>query len=262
MNIKQAAVCLSVLAGSAIAFSATSAQAFTFQNGNPAEVGGTCAATLLPPPGTHPTTCTTGDGFQLIANPVGKFLESKNVNGVVGVGISGTIPADADAVFGEIDQGEFLHLIAPTSNTVFGSLGLSFLYVDKDLGLPNFGDENNEIALVDVFGAGDVSLGQGVLKVLNDGSTAEWTFDGITKIINGNFTANGPGYANIVDPFGNKGIHKLVLKVNNPGDNAIYNDFALVNASTGRVPEPATIAGLGVVAAGLAVSRRRRQNSK
>ncbi|HBL12623.1 MAG TPA: hypothetical protein DD379_14710 [Cyanobacteria bacterium UBA11162] len=261
MNLKKVSVCLGLAAGSALAFSSAPAQAFSFNTGDNL---GTCSG-LLPVPGTLPS-CTTGDGFGIIAKPDGYLLRSKTVNGVTGIGIQATnpvAPGDGfDAVRDEIDKGEFMHLIAPTSNTVLKDLGLAFLYRRAELGTPNFSDLINEIAYVDVFGAGGVDLGTGTLTVLDDGATALWEFGDIVQNVTGNFTGSGPGYANISNPFGNQGIEKLVLRVNqSQSDNFQQSDYGLVNASVDTsIPEPAALAGLGVVGAGLVLSRRRRPN--
>ncbi|MGB5969782.1 MAG: PEP-CTERM sorting domain-containing protein, partial [Spirulinaceae cyanobacterium] len=239
------------LTGTALAFSAASAQAFSFQT--PSDLGG-CAIANLPT-----NSCMTNDGFTITAgldgddstNPV---LKNKTVNGVTGIGVNhdGKEGGDNEGVPGEVDAGEFILLEAKDSNNIFKSIELAFLYQPGV-----FADDVFEIAQL------ETALGIGTLTVTGN-TTAKYKFDAIddtqdfeTDIIaTSPSTMSGAGYYHF-NPFG----HNVVTSVKFtaaglPGDTHEQHDYALVSAEAKDVPEPATLGALGLVAGALAATRR------
>ncbi len=245
MNIKSNLLAAGFIAGTTLAFSSASAQAFSFQT--PSDLGD-CAIASLPT-----DSCMTDDGFTITAgldgdasaNPV---LIDKTVNGVTGIGVThdGDEGGDNEGVPGELDAGEFILLEAKDSNNVFKSIELAFLYQPGV-----FADKVFEIAQL------ETALGIGSLKVIND-TQAEYSFGGSTTIVDAisDSTKKGGGYYKILNPFGDAKVSSVKFTAaGTPGDTHAGHDYALVAADSKDVPEPATLGALGFVAA-LAATRR------
>jgi len=248
---------LPLTAAGFLALAISPAQAFNFTTG---PLGGTCAnlpsfPPLLSPGDPGTTSCTTGDGFTISTKD--GYLQTKTVNGVTGVGISGSTN---DVVPAEVNYKEFLKLDLP-SKGVLASLDLGFLYhgTTSDPGV--FGDEVFEVAAATPGGGI-----KGTLTVTGD-TTAIWSLGGTVKYLSdlSPSTAGGGGWYRVENPFGNNPISSVIMTPkdgiingtvsrNNPAN----SDFALVGAK--KAPEPTTFAGLALVGAVLMASRRRRVN--
>jgi len=243
---------LPLTAAGFLALAISPAQAFNFTTG---PLGGTCAnlpsfPPLLSPGDPGTTSCTTGDGFTISTND--GYLQTKTVNGVTGVGISG---GSKDVVPAEINYPELLDLDLPSPG-VLASLDLGFLYQPGV-----FGDEVYEVAAATPDGGM-----KGTLTVTGD-TTAIWSL-GSTVVNLSASTNDGGGWYSVENPFGNKVITGLKLKqlpgvdqngnviTTLPRNNPANSDFALVGAK--KAPEPTTFAGLALVGAVLMASRRRR----
>ncbi|MEP0865237.1 PEP-CTERM sorting domain-containing protein [Funiculus sociatus GB2-A5] len=259
MKLKQASTIVGLLASSALALSVAPAQAFNFNSG--ADLG-TCAAVPLENLGNNtasagPTSCTTADGITLTAgatNPVsgGAKLTKKEVNGVKGVGVYNDSSKANLGSQQETDFGETLTL-SVEKPTIFESLDLSFLYQKGE-----FGDFLNEVAQVTAGGF------TGTLKVLS-ATQAQWNWNGIEQLVTALSPSNksGGGLYSIVNPFGNTAVSSIVLtSPQEAGRSYRYSDFALAGAKTASasVPEPTTLAGLGLVGGLLVASRRRKRS--
>jgi hypothetical protein len=260
MKLKQASTIVGLLASSALALSVAPAQAFSFNSG--ADLGG-CAAVPLENLGNNTasasslSSCTTADGITLTAgatNPVsgGAKLTKKEVNGVMGVGVYNDSSKANLGSQQEIDFGETLTL-SVKKPTIFESLDLSFLYKKGEIG-----DLLNEVAQVT---AGGVT---GTLKVLS-ATQAQWNWNGIAQLVTALSPSNksGGGLYSILNPFGNTAVSSIVLtSPQEAGRSYRYSDFALAGAKTASasVPEPTTLAGLGLVGGLLVASRRRKRS--
>ncbi|MBZ8180829.1 PEP-CTERM sorting domain-containing protein [Oscillatoria salina] len=251
MKLKSTLICAGLVAGSAIAFGNADAQAFSFNNGTDL---GSCSAIPIENVGTKtPTstisTCTTDDGFTLTAN-TGGVLTGKTVNGVTGVGIYRDESSANQGSQQEIDFGEEL-LLTLDEETALSSLDIAFLYEKRAVR-----DLIDEVALITANGI------TGTLEVI-DAFTAIWNWDGLTQTVNAKSPANSKGGAlwKITNPFGDIKISSVSLtSPQEAGESYRYSDYAIAGAE--KVPEPATVAGLALVAGALAVSRRRKSNEE
>jgi PEP-CTERM motif len=259
MNFKQASALIGLMAGSTLALSSAPAQAFNFTT------SGGCAAAA--------SSGVTADGFTLVAG--GGSLACKTVvdtsaaddgyvGPVTGIGITST----NDSTSGEIGPKptEFMELILPGSGGILGSLDLSFLYRPQV-----FHDAVFEVAAA----LPDTSPIEGTLKILGP-SSAVWTWGTITQNLtaisnstDGTVGTNkGGGWYSVQNPFGDLSLSKIKLRaVVQPGAEVNYKntDFALVGATlkdVEKVPEPTTLAGLGVIGGLIVASRRRRKASQ
>ncbi|GET37145.1 PEP-CTERM sorting domain-containing protein [Microseira wollei] len=238
MNFKQASAFIGLLATSTIALSTAPAQAFNFASGN---LSG-CA--------TGGTSCTTNDGFTITAT--GGTLESKTVNGVTGVGVGN------QTVVAEINAGESIDLLLPGGSGILASLDLGFMYQPGV-----FSDQVLEKAIVTT----NTGL-MGYLTVQND-TKALWEVAGLgisqTLTALSSSTQSGGGLYSILNPFGNNVVSSVRLEpsvYNSVATDYRNSDFSLMGAQAERaVPEPTTLAGLGIVAGLLAASRRRKANA-
>lgn len=241
MKFKYTSAFAGIIASSVLAIATTPAQAFNFTSGTNL---GSCSTLLT-------ASCKTDDGFTLKAGgsrDKKDVLEAKTINGVTGVGVSN---GGNDVVTAEINHGEYidLSLEAPKS---LKSLDFSFLYPRNGI----FNDLVYEVAavapnLANVFGT----------LTLRDNNSAVWSWDGKGQTVNS--SNPGGGLYSVLNPFGDTLISQLRLTApSQPGVDeysAQNNDYALAGAEVKDVPEPATIAGLGLVAGALVTSRRRRK---
>jgi PEP-CTERM motif len=238
---------LSVLAGllstGVIAFS-TSAQAasFTAQNA----VAQNCVGKQ---------NCLVNDFFTLSADPSkNRQLTQKTVGGILGIGVAkDATKLSSDTSQGEIDLDEALKVDFKEAG-ILDSLQLSFLYQPGV-----YYDQVFEAALVTAKG---VFNKFGTLTVTGN-KTAKWSLPGGTVVNVSPSTTGFGGSYSILNPFGKTKIAGFSLTPVRVKDaNGKYptgsknSDFALSAASV-HVPEPTTLAGLGVVGL-LAASRRRK----
>jgi len=242
MKFKHTLSFFGLMTGSTLALSMMPAQAFNFTSG-------TALGTCDPISEYTMKSCTTDDGFTLnvtkngTVGSLGGFLAEKTVNGVTGVGVYGDDHPNGSIE--EIDYGEELAL-AIDQPSILNSLDLGFLYRP-----PVFQDQLNEIAEVS---AGGIT---GTLTVLTS-TTAEWKWNGITQMLTAlsNSDENGGGWYRIFNPFGTTAVTEVRLAGALPEGDYVKRDFSLVGAE--KVPEPATLAGLGLVGGALVASRRRK----
>ncbi|NJL01896.1 MAG: PEP-CTERM sorting domain-containing protein [Spirulinaceae cyanobacterium SM2_1_0] len=247
MKFQTKAILTGVLASGALAATAVPAQAFNFTSG---EAVGACG-------GIEHTdelkSCTTADGFTLTVTKdgevgsLGGFLSSKTVNGVTAVGVYGD-PSPGEGTLEEIDYGEEITATLEVAK-VIKSIDLAFMYQ------PNvFGDKVFEVAEIAV---GDMI---GTLTILGD-TTAEWTFGGVTSIVNAvsASTEEGGGMYSILNPFGDLLVDAITFNsVEMKGDSYRYSDYSIAGIQAADVPEPGLMLGLGVVGGALVAARRRR----
>lgn len=258
MNLKSGLLCLGLGVSSALALAANPAQAFDFTSG---DALGSCAT--IPGQysgGPFPTSCTTEDGFTLTA--AGGGLSQKTVIDTTGVGVSGGFDG------GEIDGQESITLSLGQARKIT-SLDLGFLYQPGE-----FYDLVYEIAGITVNDGSPVT---GQLKVTGT-STATWSFPGAgNSVVNKSVSLDnlqpgetgGGGRYSILNPFGDLKVSSFTLKaIQNTYTNwdgrpyapigAANSDFSLVGATAAAVPEPATLAGIGLLGGSLALVRRRK----
>jgi hypothetical protein len=255
MKLQKITAYVGLVAGSVLALSSTPAQAFSFNSGSDL---GSCSAVPLEKLGndqasTGPSSCETADGFLLEAGDGGK-LTTKEVNGVKATGVYLHSSKDGKGSQQEIDHGETLTLSLLKGPSILKSLDLAFLYKEGNTTVA-FGDKVNEIAQIT---AGGIT---GTLKVLSD-TTAEWKWGVIEQTLTALSPSNstGGGWYSIANPFGDLKVDKVVFTspAETGGTSYHYSDYALVGAT---VPEPATIAGLGLVAGALFTARRRKSRN-
>jgi hypothetical protein len=251
MNYKKSFTFIGLITSSALALSSNPAQAFNF---NTSTDLGSCSALAGPFTGSLSSyttpTCNTADGFTITAAPTGKTLQGKEVNDVIGVGVSGKKPV-RDVVGGEINYGESIQLTLPNPGDVLKNIGLSFLYRPGV-----FADTVWEAARITT----NTGL-EGILTVTGK-DTAIWNFAGGLVTNLSPSKGNGGGYYDIANPFGNAKFDFLTLTpvtYDSVAQNSNANsDFALTHAAAKSVPEPTTLAGLGLIGGLLLATRRRK----
>jgi hypothetical protein len=272
MNYKKSLAFIGLLTSSALALSSNPAQAFNFTT----ELN-TCSAAAL--------TGYTSDGFKLTAGTTDgrtaalacKTVADKNKvddgykGNVTGIGVTASVK---DQVPAEIGIKEYIDLLFPNSKPgILNSLDLSFLYQPGE-----FADKVFEIAAVSTDNS--TLTGQGTLRVTGDNS-AVWSWLGGSQNItaksnstDNNRSIQGGGWYSINNPFGNTVLKSLRLtalpgsktsNTNTPDSKLSQysnanSDFSLVGAElkSVTVPEPTTLAGLGLVAGLLLTTRRRK----
>jgi len=257
MNYKKSLAFIGLITSSTLALSSNPAQAFNFTTHTDL---GACSTLVdsFSPSGVSLSklpNCKTADGFTITPAPEGKQLQGKTVNKINGVGVSGVVPSDPiDAVRGEVDYKESIELTLPNPGDVLKSIGLSFLYQPGV-----FADKVYEAVKIKT----DTGL-EGILKVTGNAS-ASWSYlsGAVSSVTNlSPSTGKGGGYYDITNPFGNAKFDFLTLTPVTY-DSVAYNssansDFALTSATAKSVPEPTTLAGLGLVGGLLLATRRRK----
>ena len=257
MNYKKSLAFIGLITSSTLALSSNPAQAFNFTTKTDL---GTCSTLVdsFSPSGVDQSklsNCKTADGFTLTPGPEGKQLQGKTVNKVNGVGVSGVVPSDTiDAVHGEVDYKESIKLTLPNPGDVLTSIGLSFLFQPKV-----FADQVYEAVKIKT----DTGL-EGILKITGNAS-ATWSYlsNAVSSVTNiSPSTGKGGGYYDITNPFGNARFDFLTLTPVTDGsvafNSSANSDFALTHATATSVPEPTTLAGLGLVGGLLLATRRRK----
>ncbi len=234
-------ILIGLVAGSAIATFQTAANAASFTAQDAKDAG--CIGL---------TSCTV-NGFTLNATDNGTPAQTRNitektVGGVLGLGVrNGT---NSDPSSGEIDFNEILSVGFGKALTL-KSLDLSFLYQP---GVYN--DAVFEVALVKATGGTQT----GKLRVTGNTSAVWESAEGTVVNLSPSVKGKGGSYR-LLNPFGDDKILGFSLtalqakdaKGKTPAGGA-NSDYAL---SAVQVPEPTTVAGLGVV--GLLAFARRRQ---
>lgn len=196
--------------------------------------------------------CETSDGFKIVAGDISNkpgVLQGRVLNDVYGIGVS---QGGNDVMPGQINPGEFIDLILDAPKAL-ASLDFAFLFRP---GI--YGDKVYEISAV----APNLPGISGTLTV-KDATTAIWAWTGGSQTVTAKSpsTENGAGWYSILNPFGDQLISSLRLTAPSAVSGRGDNDYALVGATT-KVPEPATMLGLGLVAGAMAVSRKRQQLRK
>ncbi|MBW4539063.1 MAG: PEP-CTERM sorting domain-containing protein [Myxacorys chilensis ATA2-1-KO14] len=211
--------------------------------------------------GSH--SCSNVNGFFTLTattNPIDpasdNVLTQKKVGGLTGIGVAknGLTKINQDPASGEINSNETLQVGFNTA-AILSQLQLSFLYPPNTPDNPAYGDKVFEAAIVT---SADTTL-TGRLTVTGKDSATWSGADGTVANLIVSSLGKAGLYA-IYNPFGNnsiKGFNLTALAGANTG--AGYSDYALrsVSVKPVSVPEPATVAGLGLVGL-LAASRRRR----
>ncbi len=290
MNFKQTSTLAGILAGSALALSATPAQAASFGFSAQDAVDGACVGQA---------SCIVNDFFNLSTN---KQITAKNVGeagyDVLGLGVaSDASNMGLDTSEGEIDADEWFD-IGFKEAAVLEQLQLSHMYQPGEMYDWVYEKAEVEIKLA------DGSTQTGTLEVTGD-TTATWSGSGSVSNVSASFDGTvddfrtegvvdhnsddrdlkaeayrGGGSYTIANPFGNLEIAGLRLKpivMDAPEDSPIAlksgdkpagwrnSDFtvssvvATVSEDAADIPEPATTAaliGFGAMALGL---RRRKQ---
>ncbi|MDY6786461.1 MAG: PEP-CTERM sorting domain-containing protein [Cyanobacteriota bacterium] len=257
MKLKHLSTCIGLVATSAIAFSAESARAASFDFTNNVALGG-CG--VLTDDLTTPLfqafidtnlekSCTTAEGLTLTASDPGDgFLQGKMVGDTIGVGI--TVPG-AGPVPAEVQNGELLTVDIPTESKI-DFIDLGFLYRPGV-----FGDAVFEVAQIMT----DTGL-MGTLTVTGE-TSAVWSLGGVVSNLSPSKEVEGGQYR-IDNPFGDiGGISSLKFTAPTAGKRPpTDSDYALVAIGTtpdiDQVPEPAALLGLTVVGGLMAASRRKK----
>ncbi len=260
MNFKNSLISIGLIAGSALAFSLSPAQAQTFTfDGSDAEAAGCEFA----------ASCLVNDEFGLsVVQPDGSLMTIKDVIGLQGIGISedGTVEIEGNGGSeGEIDIGEVLAVDFQEATVDYIDLG--FLYFEGVFGDLVF--EEVEIT----SSAGET----GVLAITGE-TTATWTLDG--SVVNlspsrdfSNPAGVGQGLYRIANPFGGDKLTGFTLTPREVANSQFgfiptgrgNSDFILAGAGITvmeSTPEPGAVGalfGLGAFAA-LGLRRRRRDD--
>ena len=262
MNFKLSLISTGLIAGSALAFWMTPAQASTFSfTASDAEAAG-CQFSA---------SCIVNSEFNLsVAQPSGSLMTIKHVpilDNFKGIGISedGTTSIELNGGSeGEIDPDEVLAV--DFQQAIIDYIDLGFLYPEGVFGDLVF--ETIEIT----SSAGET----GTLQITGE-TTATWTLDG--SVVNlspsrdfSNPAGAGQGLYRLFNPFGTDKLTGFTATAI-PISNSVFgftpvghpnSDFVLAGAgiTTMMVPEPGTLGALIGTGALAALSLRRRRRNK
>jgi hypothetical protein len=181
----------------------------------------------------------------------GKFTEatSGGINPMEYIGVSG------GAVKNELDGNQKITLSFGATGAVINEITLGMLFKTAEAG-----DVANEAALLQATGGGgmDCKAG-GIACILSSTGSFRGSTEGVTNLSPA--TGGNGGIFKIVNPFGSELISQLQLS---PwlisGKKAANSDFGLVSITytTVAIPEPGSLALMGLGVVGLALAGRRR----